>query len=205
MRKYECKTYLTTGREADRQLQYILLKGDEEGYKDILEICRAMGTKTTLEVNKMYIDHLVEIKRDARLALKVVQEVMAGSQRDGVELCRDIVDRAGISFKVEVGAEVEEANLQVLISMISTYNQVTGMGDLISKGEVLVNAKVLKRDYGIKTAETDWMNRSGSIRDMANNRVLLTRFIAEKVDSVVYLCNVFSNNNKKFHPVYPQG
>ena len=38
LRKYEYKNYLATGREAERLLQFILLKGNEQGYKDVLEV-----------------------------------------------------------------------------------------------------------------------------------------------------------------------
>ena len=36
LRKYECKSLINSGREGDRMLQYILLKGRDQGYKVIL-------------------------------------------------------------------------------------------------------------------------------------------------------------------------
>ena len=48
LRKYDCKSYFTTGRQADRLLMLLMKKGGEEGFQDALEISTVIGGKTEL-------------------------------------------------------------------------------------------------------------------------------------------------------------
>ena len=65
LRKYDIKTYATTGRESERMLQHLMKRGGEEGLADALAVRHVIGGKEELEVEQMYLEHLVEGKEDA--------------------------------------------------------------------------------------------------------------------------------------------
>merc|ERR1719193_1958410 len=202
---YECKNYLATGREAERLLQFILLKGNEQGYKDVLEVCRVMGNRSRRDVDQLYIDHLIENCHDAHTAFAKIAEVMADNEADGVHLCQQLTERAAIALKLaesemeEDGVKlVEEAYIQVLSRVITTFNTRCSsnsttkrtnncsksnsqqLAETISHAQLLVNAMALKNEFGLRTKETGCRS-GGSIRDQANNKQLLTQFIIRLV------------------------
>lgn len=175
---------MMTGRDAERLFLYILVKGGEEGFKDILEVCKVMGTKSPSDVKKMYIEHLVENQIDPLKAFRIVQDIMEVSQADGVLVCEEIVNRAGICFKLEIGGEVETAYSLLLHSIVSTYSSRVKNAQLqvsITTAGFLLNALNLKNEFGLNTAETDFSNKSGSIRDINTNKDLLFKYIEDLV------------------------
>jgi len=183
-RKYDCRNYMMTGRDAERLFLYILTKGGEEGFKDILEVCKVMGTMSQSEVKKMYIEHLLENQIDPLKAFRIVQDIMEESQADGVLVCEEIINKAGICFKLEIGEEVETAYSQLLHSIVSTYSsrlKNTQLQVSITTAGFLLNALNLKNEFGLKTAETDFSNRSGSIRDINTNKDILFKYIEDLV------------------------
>ena len=64
-------------------------------------------------MDKLYLLYLIEDARDARSAFRRVQEIMAGSVKEGVEVCEELVGLAGIAFNLEVGTTIEEVYAQV--------------------------------------------------------------------------------------------
>ena len=59
MRKYDCKSYTTTGRQAERLLMLLMKKCGEEGYRDALEMSKVIGGKSEMEMEKMFLEHLL--------------------------------------------------------------------------------------------------------------------------------------------------
>ena len=115
LRKYECKSLLNSGREGDRMLQYILYKGGDQGYQDVLEICKVLGSKSELEVTIMYLDVLLETCHDAQTAIKMIQDFSTSSTLpvDGVELCRHVIAKAHLVIGLEMSQQAEECFVQV--------------------------------------------------------------------------------------------
>ena len=76
LRKYDCKSYMTTGRQAERLLITLMRKGGEEGFNDALEISSVIGGKNELELEKMFVQHLLEEKQDAVLATQRIKNMI---------------------------------------------------------------------------------------------------------------------------------
>jgi len=181
-RKYECKNFLSSGREAERQLQLIMLKGGEEGYKDVLTVAEVMGTMDPLSVKKMYIHHLIDDRLDSTAAFRMISESSAHSEV-AADICEDIVNKAGLAFQLEVGEKVEEVYAQVLKRIITNYRSSTDSRELelVTTAQLLVNAVSLKNEFNLRTKETDWLAEAGSLRDLGHCRDLLVKHIGDKV------------------------
>ena len=100
-------------------LQYILFKGGDQGYQDVLEICKVLGSKSELEVTIMYLDVLMETCHDAQIAIKMIQDFCASctSTVDGVELCRHVIAKAHLAIGLQMSQQAEECFVQVNFKM----------------------------------------------------------------------------------------
>ena len=74
LRKYDCKSYTTTGRQAERLLMLLMKKGGEEGFRDALEISKVIGGKTELEMEKIYLEHLLRQELDSKSTVQRIRK-----------------------------------------------------------------------------------------------------------------------------------
>ena len=91
LRKYDIKTYATTGRESERMLQHLMKRGGEEGLADALAVRHVIGGKEELEVEQMYLEHLVVEKEDVREAISFLKKACVKSDEKGRELINHLV------------------------------------------------------------------------------------------------------------------
>ena len=186
LRKYDCKSYMTSGRQADRLLVVLMRKGGEEGFRDALDICSVVGGKTELEMEKLYMQHLLEDKQDAASVIKRVQGHLKSSPEIGVEFCRFIVDTAKMIVKMEVGDQVEASYMEAVKAVMASLVSLKRPGDLsvsdiVEKAELLIRTKSLKTEFGLLTSETSFAATSGSITDKMVCRKLMWKFLEVEV------------------------
>ena len=178
LRKYDCKSYMTSGRQADRLLLLLMRRGGEEGFRDALEISNVVGGKNEFEMEKLYIQHLLEDKQDIVTAMKRLQAKLTSSPCQGVELCRYVVDTAKMVVKLEVDQSIEVGYMEAVRSIMASLKSLTETGndevsEIISKAETLVRANSLKMNFGLLTEETSLEDTIGSITNPNVCRKLL--------------------------------
>ena len=182
LRKYDCKSYITSGRQADRLLVLLMRKGGEEGFKDALDVCNVVGGKTEFEMEKLYIQHLLEDKQDALTVVKRLDDQLRVNPDQGVDLCRYVVDTAKMVVKMEVGQDMEASYMEAARSIkaslkSSKKTENVEIPDIIEKAETIVRAYSLKTDFGLLTQETSLEDTMGSITNPDVCRKLLWSFL----------------------------
>jgi len=187
LRKYDCKSYTTSGREAERLLQFLMKKGGEEGYCDALEVCKVIGGKTEQEMQEMYLEHLVRDENDSRSAVKMINKFLSGSNTErGEHLCRYMVNTAQLVLKLELGKVMEESYMEVvkgILGFLSTTKEGKNQQvlDIVEKAERLLRAFCLKSEFGLSVRETDMTGRAESIMSVGANRALLCQYIEKEI------------------------
>ena len=91
LRKYDIKTYATTGRESERMLQHLMKRGGEEGLVGTLAVRHVIGSKEKLEVEQMYLDHFVVEEEVMREAISFLKKACMKSDEKGNELINQLV------------------------------------------------------------------------------------------------------------------
>ena len=182
LRKYDCKSYITSGRQADRLLVLLMRKGGEEGFRDALDVCNVVGGKTEFEMEKLYIQHLLEDKQDALTVSVRIHNQLRVSLDQGVDLCRYVVDTAKMIVKMEVGQSIEAGYMEAVRSIMALLKSLKKtdnfeIPDIIEKAETLVRANSLKTDFGLMTHETCMEDTNGSITNHDVCRKLLWTFL----------------------------
>ena len=182
LRKYDCKSYITSGRQADRLLVLLMRKGGEEGFRDALDVCNVVGGKTEFEMEKLYVQHLLEDKQDALTVLERIHNQLSLSLDQGVDLCRYIVDTAKMIVKMEVDQRIEASYMEAVRTIMASLKSFKKTGnfdvpDIIQKAETLVRANSLKTDFGLLTQETSLEDTNGSITNPDVCRKLLWSFL----------------------------
>ena len=187
LRKYDCKSYATSGREAERLLQFLLKKGGEEGYRDALEVNKVIGVKSEHEMLELYLEHLIRDTLDSVSAVKQIQKIMIESPCDkGIKICEHIVDTAWFLIKYELGDPVESAYIEVLKGILGIFSvtkedKSCHMTEIEQKAETLYRAFHLKKEFNLKTKETDLNGDSFSINCMQASRGLLSQYINSEI------------------------
>ena len=188
LRKYDCKSYATTGRQAERLLMLLMKKGGEEGYQDALEISKVIGGKTELEMEKMYIEHLLRQEQDSRTAVKRIQKSLDASFERGLTLSSHVVDTAKMILKFEVGEEIENCYMDV-VKFISAYLSASKtksevVGDIRSKAQTILRSTALKTEFSLRTEESSVRGGELSVTSPVYCRQLLHTFIDKQIEQL---------------------
>ena len=186
LRKYDCKSYMTTGRQAERLLITLMRKGGEEGFNDALEISSVIGGKNELELEKMFVQHLLEEKQDAVLATQRIKNMMIRNMENGMELCADMVSCAKLILKLEIGNEIETSYMDVVRNIVATLTSNkkhlgANTTAIISKAQSVIKAHILKVEFGLVTSLTSMEDSSISLSDPVMCRQQLHKFIIREV------------------------
>eukprot|EP00090_Calanus_glacialis_P046972 TRINITY_DN9495_c0_g1_i1.p1 TRINITY_DN9495_c0_g1~~TRINITY_DN9495_c0_g1_i1.p1 ORF type:complete len:2089 (+),score=822.89 TRINITY_DN9495_c0_g1_i1:455-6268(+) len=186
LRKYDCKSYTSNGREAERLLQFLMKKGGDEGYQDALEVCKVIGGKSEQEMQELYLEHLVRDIQDSRSAVKMIQKIVATSSERGIQLCGYMVDTAKLVLKLELGQDLEQGYMEVvkgILGLLSTAKDLMTeqVVEIVGKAETIQRAFCLKTEFGLKTRETDMAGVAQSISSVVANRALLCGYIEKEI------------------------
>ena len=187
LRKYDCKSYTTNGREAERLLQYLMKKGGDEGYQDALEVCKVIGGKTEQEMQEMYLEHLVRDCGDSKSAVKMINKHLGGSNIErGIHLSEFMVNTAQLVLKLELGKVIEESYMEVVKGIIGGVSLLKegrkqDVLDIVEKAETIQRAFSLKTEFGLKTRETDMTGQAQSIMSVTANKTLLYEYIEKEI------------------------
>ena len=79
----------------------------------MLEVCKVVGTKTSLEVTKLYLEQLLQTHHDSVTLINKLQHVFEENVGDGVELCKHVIDVAAAAISFQISDIVEQASVQV--------------------------------------------------------------------------------------------
>ena len=187
LRKYDCKSYATTGRQAERLLMLLMKKGGEEGYRDALEISKVIGGKTELEMEKMYLEHLLRQELNSQSAVQRIRANLEEKFERGLDLACHVVDTAKMILKLEVGAEIEKCYMDVVKFISASLSgsrrdHCVLVEDVRGKAEAILRAAALKTEFGLKTEESSLAEGVFSISSGVHCRQLLQQFIDQQIE-----------------------
>ena len=99
-------------------LQHLMKRGGEEGLADALAVRHVIGGKEELEVEQMYLEHLVVEKEDVREAISFLKKACVKSDEKGRELINHLVSMTELMVKLEIRAR-EDRWIEVVKSVPS--------------------------------------------------------------------------------------
>ena len=192
LRKYDCKSYVTSGRQAERLLLLLMKKGGEEGYDDALKVTKIIGGKTELEIEKMFIEHLLRQEQDSRTAVKRIQKSLEINFQRGLALSSHVVDTAKMMLKLEVGEDIENCYMDVVkfisASLSSSKVKSEAVDEVRSKAETILRSTALKTEFGLRTEESSVKGGESSVTSPAYCRHLLQKFINDQIEQFSSRC-----------------
>ena len=182
LRKYDCKSYSTVGREAERLLQLLMARGGEEGLRDARAISHVIGGKGELELQEMYLEHLVRQGGEDRKAVRYLQGVFKEDREQGVALAVHMVTTAGLVLRLEMGVG-EEQYMEVVRAVPSLLKGEVGeeVMEAVARADTLVRAWALLTEYGVRVRETDCSGQARSLACSEACRAMLADYISRQI------------------------